>query len=271
VALFEVADTALRRRWDAAGTAADVAFFARGRRLAVGYESGVIEIREARDGTVLESFKAVEPNLYTVDVDDAGSMLAAVTASAAGSSRVWDLRAHRRVVSFEGFPDAVLSHDADALYVVDRFVGGRNVIEVRDARTGALRDSAPQGLGNLEAVALHPDENALALGDESGNIRVVDAQTGEIKGREWRAGFGPVTDLEFSPSGDRLAAVTAGHLQVWSMSELDPATLMAAGCRRVGRNLRPFEWEDVIGFEADPPAICPGVAPNWFDVVGDRP
>ncbi len=107
--------------------------------------------------------------------------------------------------------------------------GAVRVFSAADFSPTAVTLIPPAGAGESNALSFSPDERWLALGDLSGNVRLLDLQEASAEARQMGRLAGPIQALAWSRAGDKLAAVSgadalrlarrAGTLQVWTIDE----------------------------------------------------
>ena len=76
---------------------------------------------------------------------------------------------------------------------------------------------------DVSALAVRPDGGMIATGDSNGLIRIWSMQAerpGELV-RELAGSGGVVESIDFSPSGQKLASISGGHIRVWDFQNLD--------------------------------------------------
>ncbi len=92
-----------------------------------------------------------------------------------------------------------------------------NSIQIRDVETLKVRTERLMGLGgDVKILAYSPDSKSLAMGDDRGFVRLVDATTAEPL-IEMKEHTGRVEFLRFSPDGTHQAAASPedGRVVVW--------------------------------------------------------
>ena len=73
------------------------------------------------------------------------------------------------------------------------------------------------------ALAVSPDGDTIAVGQEAGTVTLLNAETGLPTGDPFPVANAPVVSLAFSPAGDLLAAGAAGgNLRVWRIADRQP-------------------------------------------------
>ena len=83
-----------------------------------------------------------------------------------------------------------------------------------------LRSTPSLGKSWLSTLAFSPDGHALAVGDESGVITLVETATAKVRLR-FNGHLGKINDLAFTPDGNLLATASAdGTILVWDLDRL---------------------------------------------------
>ncbi|MFC6285413.1 BTAD domain-containing putative transcriptional regulator [Nocardioides sp. GCM10027113] len=179
-------------------------------------ESGLVEIRDARTGEPVHSFRGHDDDVNDVSFSEDGSMLA--TSGDDGSVRVWRADTGREVLTVRhpGGPvvdDVAVwspSFSADGGRLAAGWPDGVRVVDVDSGRVVAeIAADRPMG------IALSPDGRRVAFGGGGGaTATVASVATGEVLLRLGRDD--PPTDLAWSPDGRWIAVPgSRGSVAVW--------------------------------------------------------
>jgi WD40 repeat protein/DNA-binding SARP family transcriptional activator len=178
-------------------------------------DSGIIDIRDARTGASVRSWRGHEVDINNVAFNDDGTMLA--TAGDDGALRVWDPATGGELLAFETTPDDLVfgaSFSPDGRRVAAGWSDG--AVRVLDVDTGNVV-AQKVGLGS-SAFSTHfsPDGTRLVVGSFEAPVAVViDTRTGEevfrLEGHEWA-----VFDARWSPDGAWIATASGdGTARIW--------------------------------------------------------
>ncbi|CAO5258226.1 WD40 repeat domain-containing protein [Frankia sp. AgKG'84/4] len=107
-------------------------------------------------------------------------------------------------------------------------------------------------LGQVGALAFAPDGRTLASGDEEGDIRLWDTDSGPSLRTELSANSGTINRIVFAPDGHTLAsAAFDGNARLW---ETDLVRATRDLCRHAGSPLTQDEWHVYLpGISYRPP------------------
>jgi WD40 repeat protein len=102
-----------------------------------------------------------------------------------------------------------VSADGRRLATVHDGDGGQTLVRMRDLATGreVFRYNNENGHRIVYALAFAPDGTTLALGDQGGAVRLLDAATGRPTAA-LKEGRGDTSSLAWSPDGQTIAAAT---------------------------------------------------------------
>lgn len=150
----------------------------------------------------------------------------AVSASADTSVRIWKsdeagkFSLSHTINDFKGPATSVCVHPCGEFFAAASRDGSWAVY---DLSTGSslLSGSAEEQWTSLD---IHPDGILLALGTDSGLIRVVDIRTGQVSATlQEESSNQPITSLSFSENGYYLASGKASLVDVWDLRKLTKA------------------------------------------------
>ena len=176
----------------------------------------MIDIRDARTGDSLRSFRGHDVDINLVAYNHDGTMLA--TAGDDSRLRVWDPASGDELLSYEapGMPLGLgPSFSPDGKRVAAGFSDG--VIRVIDLGTGEVVATSTLAFAPF-ATEFSPDGTRLAVGSLDVPVAaVVDTRTGEevfrLEGHTW-----PVNQATWSPDGVWIATVSGdGTARLWDV------------------------------------------------------
>ncbi|HKB34906.1 MAG TPA: PQQ-binding-like beta-propeller repeat protein, partial [Gemmataceae bacterium] len=155
-----------------------LAYSREGGRLATGYDTGDVRLRDADSGVIERTFRAHEGTLWDLAFSPDGKRLATaggLPVARVCSACIWDVATGRRLHTLIG----------------------------RDSRT------------QVGGVSWRPDGKVLATASHEGVVRLWDTGNGKLI-RELVGHEGPVRGVCFSPDGKRLASASYdGTLKLW--------------------------------------------------------
>ncbi|RAK84165.1 WD domain-containing protein [Aspergillus costaricaensis CBS 115574] len=100
------------------------------------------------------------------------------------------------------------------------------------------------GCGHITALAFSHSGKQIAIGCETGSVKISDLRTGEALAKHF--GFSiPVQSLTFAPDDTRLAAWSAGIITIWDMARLDPVKRLVVHRYISKRQPLLLNWEDL--------------------------
>ena len=116
---------------------------------------------------------------------------------------------------------------------VDSTTGAGGMVVVWDSRTGQETASFQAAERGLSALAWSPDARFLAVvAENSPEVRIFDAENGQSVQTLANPSGSPITDLAWSPQGDRFATV-GGDLRFWDAATWQPLGAAAPAQRRL--------------------------------------
>jgi WD40 repeat protein len=141
----------------------------------------------------------------------------AVTAMSAGEFELWDLSTRRS--EHRSSQRAVWNYlawaPAEPLLAA---WGGAGVGQIWDAQTEQLRAEFPMEAWGIQSVLWTVDGKNLVSAERDGTVALRDTLTGKIQ-RRLEGARAPIYAINESPDGTRMAALAAGSLWVWSLSQ----------------------------------------------------
>jgi WD40 repeat protein/tRNA A-37 threonylcarbamoyl transferase component Bud32 len=183
-----------------------VAFSPDGQQLATAGEDGVVRIRQASTGEVIQSLHGHTERVWDVAFSPDGSLLA--TAGADRKVRVWDVVAGREVGILEGHVEPVrrVSFSPDGRFLAT--ASEDFTVRIWDVATRNSISILRGHLDSVRSVAFSPDGRRLASAGMNDAVRVWDLLTSqEILTLRGRGDF--YFDVAFSPDGTKLAAAAS--------------------------------------------------------------
>ncbi|WP_165068497.1 WD40 repeat domain-containing protein [Paludisphaera rhizosphaerae] len=247
----------------------DLAFDETGRFFAVattnpweGGFSGLLRIRDAAEGTMVEIKSLQRWTFRSVAVDPKGVWMAAGGDSRA--LRVWKLarpvvvpddRGEPKLSYFElptppALPNEILTVDVhggrqNPIIAVGGKEGMLKVFKIKNDRLIETPITTADAPGEMRSVKFHPQADFLATGGASGVVRLWDLDKGTPTQRFDAQAMG-VNDMAFSPDGSLLAvAHDSGHIRLWDIEtgkevaklEAHKGGALAVAFSRDGRSL----------------------------------
>jgi WD40 repeat protein len=202
----------------ALGQGARPAFAPSGRVLAAP-RGGTVSLFDPATSEEVERIPALGTDVYEVVYSPDGTLL--VSRSRSGRIRVWSC-AERRLVRELGDPNA-------PVFLARFRADGRQLLSI-DSKGKAvwwdtLRWQASQRFTSelFGWWAVSPDGRLLAVGDRTGALRWLNAETGECLATSSDAHRHPVTGIAFSEDGSRAASVAEdGTVALWDPSLCQP-------------------------------------------------
>ncbi len=188
------------------------------RLLVTGGFDGLAKIWELHSGQELATFEHGDAVNAAVFVPGAVSRLA--SSSRDGTARIWDANATRVRADLDASVNAIaIARDgtvAVAFADVVKLLRGGEEIELHGH------------LGSVLAVAFSPDGARLVTAGEDARALVWDARTGKQVGA-----LGdhpePTNAVAFAPTGDRVALLVGGAIEVWTLAGARVLELAAPG------------------------------------------
>jgi WD40 repeat protein len=219
VILFESETLKERGRWS--GTFADrvgaLAYDRNGDRLAVAFEAGGIEIRDAGSMEVRVSWKG-ETLVYGAAFSLDGEKLY-TWGYGDGFVRVWDPDSGEEIKQWKGDMTRVwaLAQDAGGTFLAT--AGSDRSVKIWDVATGELRHTCLGQDRPITTVAVSPDGRRIASGGWGSEIYLWDAVTGKyvdvLQGH-----VDSIHSLQFTSDGKRLISGSADTtIRIWPVGE----------------------------------------------------
>ncbi|MHC4472392.1 MAG: WD40 domain-containing protein [Planctomycetota bacterium] len=202
-------------------TAADAfAFNPDGKRLAVGYRDGSLELRHAATGELERELEGHEEFVIAVAFHPSGETLA--SGARDRTVKIWSASSGELVQTLEGHTDRVIDVAFDPSG--ERLASGGREGEIRiwSLATGeTIRVLRGHG-GSVESVAWGPEGRRLASASRDRTVRVWDVETGEpiATGRGHTAN---VRDVAFGPDGRTVATASYDTtVRLWDAEDGSP-------------------------------------------------
>ncbi len=195
-----------------------------GDRIAVGYQTGLIEIWDAQSGEVIQTLEGHRWTVATLAWHPNGERL--ISGGGEGSYRVWDTITGMNLITSDGFPASIdaVEWNMDGSRMIVMAENG--YMPVYDSVTGA-RLFYKLSQGSVLAMAWSPNKSQIALALDTAQVEIVDGQTldhvallgdsSEISGY-----FPPgkyLLEIMWSPDGNLVAAGSwEGFVYVWEVA-----------------------------------------------------
>jgi WD40 repeat protein/DNA-binding SARP family transcriptional activator len=191
-------------------------------------ESGLVDIRDARNGESIMAFEGHDDDVNDVAFSEDGTLLA--TTGDDGALRVWDTGTGDQLLEIQSpggrdvrdVPVRSPSFSADGTRLVAAWPDAVRVIDVATKRT--LVKIPAEG---PFSTALSPDGKRVAIGGGGVTAKVADAATGKLLFRSTFGGGETPLDLAWSPDGRHFAsAEDDGTARIWDGSTGDPELIV---------------------------------------------
>ena len=208
------------------GKFARPAFAPDGRILAVPCE-GIVRLFDLAMAKEIEEVPALGTDVQSVAYSPDGTLL--VSGSEKGIIRVWSC-AERRLLRELGDPN-------DPIYLGSFRAEGRRLLSMKpqgkqtkiiwwDIHTWQAVQTLVLDMGSILSGEISPDDRLWVLGTNTGAVRWLNTETGELLATKTEAHRQPVDGVAFSGDGSRVASVAQdGTLAIW-----DPISFQLITC-----------------------------------------
>jgi WD40 repeat protein len=210
--------------------------------VAVGTESGHVQLRVGLDGEIVRSWQAhegkIEHLLLVRAIPEQGApaderKLVLVTTGKENTLRVWDASTGKLRMEIDGTLSAItrLGANANGTRLLSANVSGQITVWKMDDQP--VVEPLPHALQEIGRVVVSPDQSRLAVivrQSERAAVAVVEARTGMLL-QTLLGHDGPIHDLAFSPDNSRIVTGSAdGTVRIWQLSDAKfPETLRLMG------------------------------------------
>ncbi|HKQ73771.1 MAG TPA: protein kinase [Blastocatellia bacterium] len=210
VILWDVAtgrQLAAIRQFMVAGSATSVAF-SRSGLLAAGYGIGVIALREAATGHLINTFKGHSGEIWSLRFSPDGKLLA--SASWDMTAKLWDVASGRELHTFKDQNKAITAVAFSPDNKLLATGSDAHTVKLWEVATGRELFTMAGHADQVLSVAFSPDGRRLASGSTDHTIRIWDVETGQellaLRGHKdevWSVAFSPDGKLLASGSWDK--------------------------------------------------------------------
>ena len=203
-----------------------------GSRLASAGQDGTIRVWDLESGRLAHVLADPNANVANLAWSVDGESLQGTAVADPGRRSVWDIE-QDRIRTGGRTRTGVDWHDSSG---VCWSAGSQAPARILDEVAGLLNIQLPSAWASrrrsITALAVSPERQQLACGDDDGTIRVLDATSGKVR-HTWPAVWcGPIQSICFSPDGQTLATQAgAGTVCLWDADRWEP--------------LRKFETESI--------------------------
>jgi WD40 repeat protein len=236
-----------------------VSFSRDGKKLATGYDTGHVRIRDAASGVVELEFHAQEGTIWDLAFSPDGKKIATVGGLGLGQAtkaQVWDTATGRRLYTVTGHDErfqiggVTWSPDGKWLATASHDLTAR----LWDGETGKpFRVLRGHGSA-VRSVSFSPDGTRLATASYDQTVKLWAPLTGElIATLKWHTN--QVTSVCWAPDGKRLASASSDRtVHVWDAETGQELLALAGHAARVtnvafspdGRYLASVDWDGVL-------------------------
>jgi WD40 repeat protein len=201
--------------------ASSIAFQPQANILATGSFDGYLALWDIDTNTVQGRLPGAAGEVISLDYSADGSLLAAVTGYPEYKVHVWAMPAAQLVLSLDGdsenYVGVALAPDGQTFATMSRFDDIMKGSYVRIWRTSDGVMLLQTDIANVTSMAFSPDGELLALGNETGILRLVQVQDGSLIAA-LPGHTGLISGVAFSPDGILLATSSGdGTVFVWGL------------------------------------------------------
>jgi WD40 repeat protein len=236
-----------------------VSFSRHGKKLATGYDTGAVRVRDADSGVVELEFAAHQGTVWDLAFSPDGKKLATVGGlpfARPTSAEVWDAQTGRRLFTLTGHEErsqiggVAWSPDGKLLATAGHDLTAR----LWDGETGKPVRTLRGHAGAVRSVAFSPDGTRLATASYDQTVKLWDPASGDlIATLKWHTN--QVTSVAWSPDSKRLASASEDRtVHVWDAETGQELLALTGHTGRVtnvafspdGRYLASVDWDGVL-------------------------
>jgi len=207
-----------------------------GKYLAVGHESGCIDIWDATEPQSMRRIKAHDYRANWISFTADGSGLFSNSYFEA-STKLWSAKSGELLYSIPDTRGPVFGTPNESIYLV----GQTSQIRIFDLKNKLLLPEKYQAKGVILSMTVDAASRLVALGTASGSIEVWRIPVGagtpvllKVASAKPYATGDWVVGLQFSPGGEKLYSVTrSGLLDEWSMPSLEKSRAISTALKYI--------------------------------------